>query len=818
MASEIFSSLKGSYREEIKPTVLGDAEAFLRALQKSAEHSSVEDISATLQSVEAIAKHPDRTIECYTDPTLETFCCAQVPARRVDEEGNIVDDLSKKQYLIGIPFLYVAGKAPDSFLQGEIDHEVGHALYTDWTLMTEFRERAEREGYDPQEALELNNCVEDARMERVAGGPIRPGVQADLFEKNRTLIIPSIAKNIAAMTPPEQFRFLLKLEGLWRVYSEQLAGVEKPWSLQSLHPDVQEAFAQVESSLERITGDAHTPALKLSREYRRLFVESIWPAYKKLIDTFPDKTSQANTDADTQEPSQKSPSSDGGRGENQSSKSGEQGNEHQRSGTEDGGDAGRGQENNEGAQSAVSEKNEGDMEGDGGQPGGEEGANQNGNQSGEQQSASGQKQGTGGDSREGSEQVSSQENGQSGENSTRGDQNGSSGEGASGNGAESGERGQSPRNGAEGSIQSTTKEGAESNAHTPLKRGARSRRKEEVDPESDDFNPGDPSTWPPQLQKFFQYMLSQHQARLERQAANAKAEHERRNNVFATYQQAEHETLKRRDGFEDPHAREKYRELSADAQPTMRAIARIFRRFFPKSEDPEEEWGRRGKRFDVQRLARAYGTGKERPIGKREHPQETKFLLQIIVDVSGSMYSDGPESRIKNAVEGCIALSEAAQKTNVDVEILASDEGNVTTDRRYLIKGFDEKFFGPVKERIVGMLTGFGGDNEDAASIRAAVERLKKAALRAKSDADRVGTLIIFITDSTTTSESTRAAVADARAITPLEGLAITDEPEVADCVRNHFGPESVIPKTIAELPKAIQTIVERNVSKFIVR
>ncbi len=580
----------------------------MRSMQESAKNVSEKDIEETLFSIETMVRHPDRNIECYTAPTLETFCCAEVPSKKIDRNGNVTEETHKKQYLIGVPFLYVAGQAPDNFFRGEINHEVGHALYTDWKLVKEFKECAEKERYCPQEILDLNNCVEDPRMERVAGGPMRPGIQSDLFEKNRLLIIPSIAENISKGTPTEQFRFLLKLEGLWRIYSKELIDVKKPWDIEALHSEVQNAYGRVEQALARIVGNADTPALKLSKEYKRIFLENIWSVYKELINKFPEK---------------------------------EEGQEKQESKEDKEREEGKGEEG-EGEESKEGKKEQG------------------------------------------------------------------------------------------------------------LKRGARSSEGKKTDPERDNFNPKDPSAWPPHLQKFLQHMLKQQQARLEQQAAQVRAEKERREGEFTIYKQTEHELLKHKDGFEDPQVREKYNALSAEIQPTTQAITRLFKRFFPKTEELEEEWGKQGKRFDVKRLVRAYDTGKERPLGKREYPQEKKFLFQIIVDVSGSMYSDGAGKRIENAVKGCIALAEAAGKANVDVEILASDEGNVKIDKAYLIKAFDEKFFGKTKERVIGMLNGFGGDNKDADSIRAAMERLKTAKMKAKAEAERVGTLAVFITDSTT--------------------------------------------------------------------
>ncbi len=61
-------------------------------------------------------------------------------------------------------------------------------------------------------------------------------------------------------------------------------------------------------------------------------------------------------------------------------------------------------------------------------------------------------------------------------------------------------------------------------------------------------------------------------------------------------------------------------------------------------------------------------------------------------------------------------------------------------------------------------------------------------------------------------------AVIEAREMTPFEGFAITNESEVAKCVKNHFGTDSIIPKSMEELPEVMRKIIERNVSKFVAR
>lgn len=109
----------------------------------------------------------------------------------------------------------------------------------------------------------------------------------------------------------------------------------------------------------------------------------------------------------------------------------------------------------------------------------------------------------------------------------------------------------------------------------------------------------------------------------------------------------------------------------------------------------------------------------------------------------------------------------------------------------------------------------FGGDNEDASSIEAALPRLRRKKQQARSDVDRLGTLMVFITDSTTQEESTRLAADAARAFTPLEGTAITPESEIVAMVKYHFGDDSVIPESVERFPEALEKILRRHLARL---
>jgi hypothetical protein len=206
-------------------------------------------------------------------------------------------------------------------------------------------------------------------------------------------------------------------------------------------------------------------------------------------------------------------------------------------------------------------------------------------------------------------------------------------------------------------------------------------------------------------------------------------------------------------------------------------------------------------------------------MGKNKVEVETVFLLQIIVDVSGSMYNKinnrfDARSRIGNAIKGCIAVAEGLKDKAVKIEILASDGSNVDEDPQYLIKAFNDPLNGKTKENIISMASRFGGGNSDDESIAAAIPRITKEERRSKLEADKVKKLTIFISDSTTQDPSTREKVDEMRNNkAKIEGLAITDEPEVAKCVRKNFGENSLVPKNITEFPSALVSIVKKYIN-----
>jgi len=622
--------------QETPDSLLGDDKAFMAQLEQTAKTTKPEEMVKILQILEKHSQTPSRNVELYTDPTLDTFCCTQIPAKKVNEKGDIVEDPKKKTYLIGVPFIYAAGKAPLPFLRGEMVHERGHAQRTDFGRMERFKRLALQEGYDPQGLLSLNNCLEDARMERLEGGPLHPYERSQLFEKNQQLIIPNIANGFknGTMSPSDQLQFLIKLEGLWAIHEKDLEGETKPWSQDNIHPRVWKEYTALTPIISPITGGWNKPAMKVNAEVEKLIVDHIWPAQKRLIDQFPDQKSQKGKK--------------------------------------------KGQDSGEG----------------------------------------------------------------------------------------------SPK-------------------------------------EEPHYDPNNPDSWPPELQKFFKMMKQEHQKKLQKKAEKAKQAAQNKEKNLKNLEKRKNDLAKTRDGIDDPKDREKYNEIKREVTPVIQRLKRIFQKYLPKVDEPQYEWGKRGIRFSTRRYVSRILTGHENPLGRRRTPEKNTIILQIIVDGSGSMYQ--VRERIENATKACVAVLEASQGHNIQIEILVSDEKNVEDDPKYCIKDFNEKFFGNVKSRIVRMQTDFGGGNEDAKSIRAAVPRIKKQLQKTRPLVDRVGALSIFISDSTSIDPETKKAANQASVIVPFEGMAITNEPTIAEMVRSHFGKNSIVPKSVHDFPTAFERLIERH-------
>ncbi len=104
---------------------------------------------------------------------------------------------------------------------------------------------------------------------------------------------------------------------------------------------------------------------------------------------------------------------------------------------------------------------------------------------------------------------------------------------------------------------------------------------------------------------------------------------------------------------------------------------------------------------------------------------------------------------------------------------------------------------------------------KNAKAIEVALPRLKQASQKMKSQVDRLGTLVVYISDSTTQGDAARRAAEKSRQSTPFEGTAISPETEIAAMVRHHFGPDSVIPSSVEDFPSALQEILSRHITNL---
>jgi hypothetical protein len=635
----------------VKDSLLEDPKEFMRKIEESLEDVDLNTVNETLLELERYSQTPNRKIEVYTDPELETFLCAEIDGEKIDNKGEITPDPQKKTHIIGVPFHFAAGGVSQRFLRGEIKHEQGHAIWSDYNLIKNLETLARQDKYDPKYLQELWNCIEDPRMERLQGGPLNNNTRQELFEKNRQWIIPNIAEGISEDPVPfSQLNFLIKLERIWALHKNDFGNTEKPWKQEELHPRVQEIYKKIEPFVIQITGDHIRPSLKINAEVETLIATKIWPECKKLLDEFPPE----------QDDKPKKPG----------------------------------------------EKGETGKSGEPGEPG------------------------------------------------------------------KSGEPGESP---------------------------------EHLDPKN-------PKNWPEPYKSFFKKFMKQHQQKLQNKSDQTKKEYEASKEDKDKRDQRIHEQQKIRDGFEDPHLREVYNTLLKESRPAINRIKRIFKRYLPNVSDLDYTWGKRGTKYNERRRIRTAGTGNENPLGKKEIPTKPLMVLQINLDVSGSMYGDNSQ-RIHNALLSCISLSEASLDHNILLEILVNDDKNLNDDIKYIIKDFKEKYSGSVKSRLASLLDpkNFAGGNEDAKAIDIASSRIIKQVKQSRGMADGVAPLMIYISDSTTQSIETKKSSDKARKRVPFEGTAITNEADIPKQVQYHFGPDSVIPKNLNEFATAFEEILKRH-------
>jgi hypothetical protein len=263
----------------------------LEALFKKAQELSPEAIKTKMEHLNQIIKPlgQDHEIKVCVDPAVHTWACARTPKKEVQRDGSVVDT-NYFQYFIAMPYEHLAIE-DEEFILGELRHELGHALYTDWKLLEDLRKTAEKEGYPGEAMGQLINCIEDPRMEHVSTfpKPLEGHVRRWFWAKNKQLILPNIGNNMAKGHPTDQFDLLIKLQSLWKIHSEEAeAEGFSPWDgLSTLNPKVQAAWAVVAETVKRITGTGETefPEMR-SSELKKAILSTLWPAKKSLIDEF----------------------------------------------------------------------------------------------------------------------------------------------------------------------------------------------------------------------------------------------------------------------------------------------------------------------------------------------------------------------------------------------------------------------------------------------------------------------------------------------------------------------------------------------------
>ena len=249
-------------------------------------------------------------------------------------------------------------------------------------------------------------------------------------------------------------------------------------------------------------------------------------------------------------------------------------------------------------------------------------------------------------------------------------------------------------------------------------------------------------------------------------------------------------------------------QFTSELRPEILQVQRLLKKYLPTVADPEWEYSVRGKNFSTAAYVSRYGSGYEKPMLRKGDLEQKGLLLEIMLDISGSMSGD----RIINAVKACLVVLEASKEVNIDIEILASDHQTFLDKPEYIIKALGEKYDGQVKQRLIGLINQCLGNNNDAAAIWAALPRIEIGMRRMRNQMDRSTGLSVFISDSTSQSQNTRQAAENMRKKIPFEGMVISNDPEIAKMVRSHFGENSVVPTDVKVFPRAFQTILERYI------
>jgi hypothetical protein len=628
---------------------------------ETSKNVTPEQITERLIFLEKLVKSPYRDITLFSDPSLQSFCCGIIPKKTINEKGEVVEEIDSEKYMIGVPQIYIAGDSGQDFLRGEVIHEQGHAYWTNFKNLRELSELAENEGYKKQDMSNLLNVLEDPRMERLQGGPQYENARKLLFEKNRKSIIPNLSKAVVSedLSKKERLYFLIKLEQIWQLHAEELEGVEKPWDINNVDPDIHKVFSRIKNDLDTFTGTNEKIPLKNAKKIKQMVEDVFWPAAKELIEI------------DKEEGRDKKPDDSDGNGEN---------------------------------------KNNGE----------------------------------------------------------EGDPSESTGE---------------PENDLEGQM---------------------------LDPKNID-------SWPENIKQAFKRAMRKEEERLEKDSEEKKEEYEKKQLEKKEDELSKHERLAQKDGFSNSESREKYNQLLSELRPVISKLKKVFDKYVPASDNTGPLYGTRGGKYKIKKHIRNIGTGNEKPMERKIEPMDKAFVLQLLIDVSGSMFNENHE-RINNAMKTAVAVAEAAADSNVYLQILANDDLNFKDDEKYKIFDFSDKIKkGNTREKVMGITSPekFGGANSDGEAIEVALQELKMSKRKLQGKHDKLGTLMLYISDATTPEQTTKDAVKKAREFSSFEGTAITSEGDIVESVKKQFGEDSLVPENISDLPNVISRILRKNLLKL---
>ena len=633
-------------------------------------------------------------IKVAIDPSIHTWACCRIPKEEAIK-GEIVRESGQYLYIIIMPFEHIAIE-DDAVILGELRHEVGHALYTDWKLLKTLGEWVKAQGY-PQEAMgSLLNCLEDPRMEHVSVYPLsREGYVRQLFwAKNKALILGNIGRGIASMHPVSQFDFIIKLYSLWALHAKN-AEEEKidVWDgFEDLHPDVLAAWEKIRPAIEKVVGvgAATVPEMRsylIEESVRKL----IWPHKKELIDKY-------------------------------------------------------------GVQLVEDPPP--------GRPGGEPGKPPP--PGGEPPPPGGEPPPPGGEPPP--------------------------------------PGGEPPPPGGE-----------------PPPPGTPRRPGTPVEPHNQPRDPNDP-TLSPEERELLKKLIDEYKKKIDEEAKGQIEQIRKAEEENKKIEKERDKRFAKVDGLDSNEVRKKYNELSREAAVVKRGMSRLFEKYFPKIAYPKDTFGRRGKEYDHREHLKRFGSGFEKPMATPNIPEKSGFVLQIIVDVSASMNG----SRIEKVIQTVVGILEAAQDYPIHIEVLASDDKHGGIDERYILKSFNEEFDGAtggkIKERLVGALTSFGGDNKDAASLRWAVPRVIKERERLRADYENISALVVFLSDASVPGQQDPNVVNQLRKKVPILGGVIEPDPLIKECVQLAYGPVgegSFCPDTLAHLSNAFEKVIRKTIRKM---